>query len=93
MTRVRETICHGGFSVDRYEDVDIEDVSSVAELLNSCSFLLVPAPSFEEGAALVPRTREEIIAGRTKAAKRVALELRKTGGASIGWVTYVVLND
>jgi len=95
MTRIRETICHGDFSVDRYEDVDLADDSSVAELMNSCPFLLFNAASkvAADSAALVSRTREEIIAGRTKVAKRVALELQKTGESSIGWVTYVVLND
>ena len=91
-TRVRETISHGDFQQDRYENVDLNDISSVIKLLNSCSYLLMPEPDFAEGCAMVSHTYEECVAGRLKDAKRVARELLKSGESEIGWVTYVVLD-
>ena len=91
-TRVRETISHGDFQQDRYEDVDLTDIASVIGLLNSCSYLLMPEPDFAEGCAMVSRTYEECVAGRLADAKRVSSELLKSGESEIGWVTYVVLD-
>ena len=79
-TRVRETICHGDFQEDRYEELDLSDIASVIKLLNSCSYLLIEEQDVAE------------VAARSKEAKRVARELLKSGESQIGWVTYVVLD-
>lgn len=91
-TRVRETISHGDFQQDRYENVDLTDIASVIGLLNSCSYLLLPEADFADGAAMVSNSYEDIVARRLKDAKRVAGELLKSGESEIGWVTYVVLD-
>ncbi len=91
-TRVRETISHGDFQQDRYENVDLTDIASVIGLLNSCSYLLLPEADFADGAAMVSRSYKEIVARRLEAAKRLSRELLETGESNIGWVTYVVLD-
>lgn len=89
---VQEHISHGDTDKVRLVEVDLDDVESVTQMLNSCSYLRLPDPDFGKDAALVSRTYDEIVADRRADAERVAKALKtKKGAAQIGWVEYRVL--
>ena len=88
---IHEEIRHGDFEKSRFIEVDLDDVNAVIDMLNSCSYLRLPDPSFGKGAVLVSRSYEEIVAQRAADAKRIAKQLAKKGSADIGFVEYEVV--
>lgn len=90
---IEETIHHGDTYKVRVIKVDLADIDAVTDMLNTCSYLRLPDPSFGKGAGvvLVSRSYEEIIAQRDADAKRIAKELAKDGAAEIGFVRYEVI--
>ena len=91
--KVHEEIRHGDFEKSRYIEVDINDLDAVTEMLNTCSYLRLPDPDFGNGAVLVSRSYDEIVAQRAADAKRIAKELANEGSASIGFVEYEVVTE
>ena len=89
---VQEHISHGDTDRVRHIEVDLDDIESVTDMLNTCSYLRLPEPNFGEGAALVSRSYDQIVADRRADAERIAKKLAaKKGTAEIGWVEYRVM--
>lgn len=90
---VQEVINHGDTNAVRLIEVNLDDIDSVTDMLNSCSYLRLPDPSFgqDDGVVLVSRSYNEIVADRRDDAERIARELDDNGVSEIGWVEYRVL--
>jgi len=91
MQTVQETIHHGDTYQERFIDVDLDDLTAVTDMLNTCSYLRLPDPNFGKGAILVSRSYEQIVAQRTEDAKMVAQKLANNEEAEVGWVSYEVV--
>ena len=91
---VQEHISHGDTDTIRFIEVDLNDIDSVTDMLNTCSYLRLPDPDFgTDGSGVVSRTYEQIIAERRTDAERIARELTENGEAEIGWVEYRVMRS
>ena len=92
---VQEHITHGDTDTIRYIEVDLNDIDSVTDMLNTCSYLRLPEPDFgtDDSAVLVSRTYDQIVADRRADAERIARELAENGAAEIGWVEYRVMRS
>lgn len=88
---VQEVIDHGETHAVRQIEANLNDIESVIEMLNTCSYLRLPDEDFGKEAVLVSRTYEEIVAARRADAERIARELADKGSAEIGWVEYRVM--